>query len=228
MKTIIIFLLSIYSISFAIAQNESKRDLGNFNKLKVEDGILVQLVKSDKESIEITTQEIETSKVISEMKDGGKLILRVDVPPLTKYKVMVKLYYTEINGIEASSGSEISTNSLMKQDSLSIKLISGAKAYLDLDIKHLSSKVIEGGVLSAEGYAVKSDGYTATSGTLSLFELESEEVVVKAVTGGKIKINVEKSLIAHATSGGYIAYKGNPGKKDIKSGIGGKIEQYTE
>ena len=217
----------IITSSISKGQNNVVRALDHFSKIEVKNGILVQLIKSDKESADIKTQEIQPSQVITEIKDG-MLIFRTDKPPFTKSKVMVKLYYKNVVLINGSGKSEISSSSLIKQDSLSIDLDSGAKAYLSLDIKYLKSELTEGALIAADGYAVKQDASVSTGATLSAFDLESDEIAIKVSANGKAKINVEKNLSADVSTGGYVSYKGNPAVKDINTSIGGKVEKYTE
>jgi hypothetical protein len=228
MKTLLMTVsILFFSVAKIISQDAASRALGHFSAIEVKNGILVQLVKGDKESADIKVQEIQAGDVTTEI-SGGLLTIRYHATALTKAKVMVKLYYKELLSMSASGQSEISSTSLMKQDSLKVNLESGAKAYLDLDVKFLKSKVSEGAVISANGYAVKQDAYATTGATLSLFDLESDDIVVKVTANGKAKLNVEKNLTADASSGGYISYKGNPAAKNIKTSIGGKIEPYTE
>jgi hypothetical protein len=228
MKTLCAIASAFFFVAFnASSQDPVSRPLDHFTGIVVKNGVLVQLVKSDKETAEIRVQEIETSDVITEI-SGGVLTIRYQAPILSKPKVMVKLYYKELLNISASGQSEISSTSLMKQESLEVDLESGAKAYLDLDVNLLKSKVSEGAVISAEGYAVEQDAYATTGATLSLFDLESDEITVKVTANGKAKLYAEKSLTAEASTGGYVSYKGNPGVKTFSTSIGGKIEKYTE
>jgi hypothetical protein len=67
----------------------------------------------------------------------------------------------------------------------------------------------------------------SSTATLSAYDLESETVKVKAVSGGKAKINVEKELDAEANSKGFISYKGNPAKINRIVNAGGIIEAYN-
>ncbi len=228
MKTLLIFIsVLLFSAANVVSQETATRELGHFTGIVVKNGILVQLVKADKESAGIRVQEIKTSDVTTEI-SGGVLTIRYHAPALIKAKVMVKLYYKELVSVSASGSSEVSSTSLMKQDSLTVELESGAKAYLDLDVKFLKSRVSEGAVISADGYAVKQDAYATLGATLSLFDLESDDIVVKVTANGKAKLNVEKNLTADASSGGYISYKGSPAVKNFKTSVGGKIEPYAE
>lgn len=222
MKTALITFIFFLANLSGFPQKNEVRDIGDFYKLEVRNGILVQLVKSDKPSVKIST-DANLSDITTEVKDG-KLIIK----SIEKSNTSVEVFYTTITEIEGYNKSEISNSSLIKQDSLSVILETGANAYFDLDVKHLTSKITEGAVLTARGYAVTQDAYATTGATLSLFELESENVKVKATGNGKAKVYAENSLIAEASSRGYISYKGNPKTQDTKTNLGGKIEEYSE
>jgi hypothetical protein len=224
MKIAFYAIIFLFCLSPVFSQKTEIRDPGNFSKIEIRNGILVELIPSDKESVKVIS-EFDLSKIITEIKDST-LIIRNENKK--KGKTAIEIYYTGINEIAGFNRSEISASSLMKQDSLIVLLESGAKAYLELDVKLLRSKLNEGSVLTAQGYAVVQDAYSTTGATLSLFDLESDEVTIKITGNGKAKINVEQSLTADVSSGGYLSYKGKPQKWDTKTSLGGKIEEYTE
>jgi hypothetical protein len=209
------------------SQESEIRALEPFNKINVEDKIIVQLIKSDEESIEIKAQEIDIQRVMSIVKNNA-LKLYIDVPPYKYGKVRAILKFKQLEGIEVSGMAEVSSVILFKMDTLRITAKSGGKVYLDLDVKYLESKISEGGLISAQGYAVSQDADIATSGALSAFDLESDVVNVRAVSGGIAKINVSKELTGKATTGGYISYRGDPEKTDKNTYTGGKIEKLKE
>ena len=214
-------LLSLVTFS----QTIDERKLEPFNKVIAGDKIIVQLLKSDHESAQVKVQGIDASKVKTEV-SGGTLTLSIYGESFTKKKVMVTVNYKVINSISVNNGSEVSTGNLMKTDTLRADLKSGGVLYLDADIGCLISKVIEGGLLSAEGYATSQEVTVASLATLSAFDLESDKIVIKAMTGGKAKINVAEELDAEASSNGYIAYKGKPAKLKRSANSGGSIVVY--
>jgi hypothetical protein len=207
------------------AQEPVERTLKPFSKLVAGDKVMVRLVKSDRESATIKTQGIDAGSVTTEI-SGNTLSVGIHGESFTKKKVVVTLSYVHLDAIAVNGGAEISTTALFKADSLSVDIKSGGMLYLDADIEYLSAKVIEGGILSAEGYATEQDLVVATSGTVSAFDLESETIKVKASTGGKAKINVEKELDAEVGSKGFVSYKGNPAKINRKVSSGGSLSEY--
>jgi hypothetical protein len=204
------------------AQAVNERKLDHFNKVIAGDKIIVQLLKSDHESAQVKVQGIDASKVKTEVSDGT-LTLSIYGESFTKKKVMVTVNYKDIHSITVNNGSEVSTGNLLKTDTLRADLKSGGVLYLDADIGCLIAKVTEGALLSAEGYATSQDVTVASLATLSAFDLESDIIKIKAITGGKAKINVSEELDAEASSNGYISYKGSPAKLKQTANSGGSI-----
>ncbi len=222
-----LLIAGIFLSQWSFSQESETRGLEPFTKIDVDDKIIVQLIKSDEESIEIKAQEIDIQRVMSTVKDNV-LKLYIDVPTYKYGKVRAILKFRQVDVIKVSGMAEVSSVSLLKMDTLRISARNGGKVYLDLDVKHLESKISEGGLISAQGYAVSQDADVATSGALSAFDLESDVVKVTAVTGGIAKINVSKELTGKVTTGGYISYRGEPEKIDKNIYTGGKIEKLKE
>jgi len=222
------YFIAIPALLFSLltsAQTVDERKLQPFHKVIAGDKIIVQLLKSDNESALVKVQGIDASKVKTEVSDGT-LTLSIYGEPFTKKKVMVTVNYRNISSITVNNGAEVSTGNLFKADTLLADLKSGGVLYLDADIGYLIAKVAEGGLLSAEGYATSQEVTVASLATLSAFDLESDKIKIKVVTGGKAKINVAEELDAEASSNGYIAYKGNPAKLKQEANSGGSIVVY--
>jgi hypothetical protein len=224
-RKIFIIISSVLFITNLSAQEPTKRDLSSFSKLVVGDRIIVRLVKSEKESALIQAQGIDASSVKTEILDNT-LEISISGEPFTKKKVIITLNYVKLSSISVTGGADVTTASLFKTDALYVDLKSGGMLYLDADIESLTGKVVEGAILSAEGYATEQNMVVATSGTLSAYDLESEKIKVKASSGGKAKINVESELDAEASSKGFISYKGNPSKINRIVNSGGTITVY--
>jgi len=224
-QLIILIISSLVFVNGISAQTGTERKLDSFRKIIVGDKIIVRLVKSDHESALIKVQGIEPDAVRTQVSDGT-LSLSIYGEPFTRKKVMVTLNYVDLTMIMVNNGAEVTTSSLFKADTLHVDLKSGGMLYLDADIGCLISRIIEGSLLNAEGYATIQEVTVASTGTLSAFDLESEKITVKATTGGKAKINVEEELDAEASSKGFISYRGNPAKINRTANSGGSIVVY--
>lgn len=225
LRSIILFASALGLSSVILAQPDQERKLDPFKKIVVGDRIIARLVKSDHESAQVRVQGIEPDAVRTRV-SNGTLDLSVYGEPFTRKKVMVTVYFISLNSISVNNGAEVSTGSLFKADTLYVDLKSGGMLYLDADIGCLISKIIEGGLLQAEGYATVQESTVASTGTLSAYDLESDRIIIKVITGGKAKINVEEELDAEANSKGYISYKGTPAKLNRTTNSGGSIVVY--
>jgi hypothetical protein len=222
-----LFLFAALLLTIAVpAQTPVERKLEPFNKIVAGDKIIVQLVKSDHTSAQVKAQGIDASHVNTDV-SGGTLTLSVVGEPFAKKKVMVTVNYLNINSITVNNGAEVSTASLFKTDTLHADLKSGGVMYLDADIGCLIARVAEGALLTAEGYATRQEVTVASLATFSAFDLESDQVKIRVVTGGKAKINVDEDLDAEASSNGYISYKGTPAKIKRIANSGGSIVVST-
>ena len=224
-KSVILIISALVFVNRISAQTGNERKLDSFQKIIVGDKIIVRLVKSDHESAMIKVQGIDPEAVRTQV-SNGTLSLSIYGEPFTRKKVMVTLNYVHLNMIMVNNGAEVTTSSLLKSDTLTVDLKSGGMLYLDAYIGCLISRIIEGSLLNAEGYAAVQEVSVASAGTLSAFDLESEKITVKATTGGKAKINVEEELNAEASSKGFISYKGNPSKINRTANSGGSIVVY--
>ena len=228
MKLRNLFIIVIGFCFFKVsAQDTTTRRLISFHELSVSDGIIVQLEKGNHEAVKFTYEGVDEGKIISEVKDG-ELTLKIPLGYTKNTRVRAYLTYKTLDAISGSSQAEIDSKSLIKEDSLKIDLRSGAKIYASFDVKNLKATVVEGALLSADGYAVDQQIDVTTSGSFSGYDLEGDRITVRASTGGKAKINAEKELDAIATLKGYISYKGNPKIKRIEPKLGSTIEKYQE
>ena len=226
-KIFFILLLAGSGFLSAAAQSPVQRDLNPFSELNVGDRIIVRLVKAEKEYALIQVQGIDESSVKTEIK-GNQLEISVYGEPFTKKKVMLTLYYVNLNAITVTGGADVTTTSLFKANELTVDLKSGGMLYLDADVENLRGKIVEGALLTAEGYATNMEMTVSTTATLSAYDLECEKVMIKASAGGKAKVNVESELNAEAASKGFISYKGSPSKISRNAISGGTISIYEQ
>jgi hypothetical protein len=203
-------------------QDTVMRELPPFSALRVTDNITVQLFHTGTESVSIRTEGIDPGQVQT-MVENNTLKIGLAGSVYSKQKILVNVNFKMIREMDIRNNAEVITTSLFKADSLNVILKLGGSLYLDADIGYLKSNVSGGGLLTAEGYATRQDIYVSSRATLSAFNLESEIIHVEASSGGKAKISVESELVAKATTGSYISYKGDPETKNISASPGAEI-----
>lgn len=223
MKKLFFYSLLIICSWNVSAQKIDERSLDSFKIVNVFGNMEVQLIKADKERIVINSQEVDPSKITSRVdKNELRLNMNNDLFSASK-KVKIKLYYRNLAEINSTGGADINSEDIIKADKLNFNAASGGNIALHLDVNILEASVGQKSVISLEGNVNYQKVSANLGGTYDAFELISDDAVVKANTGGKIKVYAGKLLDATSTTKGYVGYKGKPDKTNFDTSTGGEI-----
>ena len=220
MKKLVIVLLLSCSISWA--QESIKKNIGDFNTLKVYNGLEVELQKSSDSRIEIVGEQAEDVVVVN---SNGILKIRLRVPDsFVPEDVRIVLFYNrDIDVLDANEGGKITSEKRINQQHLEVKVQEGAFIDLDIKVKHLVVKSVTGGIIELMGEAQNQNIEANTGGEYSAYDLKSKQVNVTAASGARVEVQSNEILDAKVRFGGTIHYKGNPEVLRTKKIIGGKI-----
>ena len=176
MRFILIFLLfPIFSYSQAVK-------IGEFNKVKVYDGIRVTIIPSESDSLLI---EGKNKEHVSIKLKNGSLQIRMDIKKMfSGFNTTVALFNSSpIEEIDANQGSFISCQDVLFQPSITLKAQEGAEIEAILDVQKVTTKIISGGIINIKGSAVTQNHKVSAGGVLEASTLESEQVVIKVAAG---------------------------------------------
>ncbi len=222
-----VLLLFILFISYSsIGQTVITKTLGDFDKIKVYNGINVELIQSEEQKIEITGEKAEKVKVKN---SNNTLKLTLKFPDLSADgKVDIKLYYNkEIKVIDANEGATI-TGKEIEQLQLEVKSQERAFINLVVKIKHLKVKSSSGGIIKLTGSSKNQDIDVDLYGVYHGYGLEvSDNTTIRAGSGAKAEVKAGETLNAKVSFGGSIFYKGTPEIIKDKKVIGGIIKQVN-
>ncbi len=216
----LLYLFMLCSTIF-YAQDRTQ-NLGDFNELKIFNGLSVDIEKSDKASIEISG--VKTNNVIVK-NVNGILKLSLKFPEsFNPDKVKVKVYYNQdLEILDANEGAAIFSEDPIKQESLTVKTQEGAYIRMSIEVKYLSVKAVTGGSIKLTGNTVNQDVDVTTGGVYEAYDLISEDTDIIAASGANAQVNVSNQLEAKVRFGGRIYYKGNPEKVSTRKVMGGII-----
>jgi len=220
----VLLLVAILGSNLIFSQTTITKTIGDFDKLKVYNGIELELIKSDEQKLEITGEKAEKVKVKN---NNGILKITLKFPDLSADgKVNVKLYYNkEIKVIDGNEGSTI-TGKDIDQTQLEVK--SQERAFINLVIKtkHLKVKSSSGGIIKLSGNSKNQDIDVDLYGIYHGYGLDvSDNTSIRAGSGAKAEVNAGETLNAKVSFGGSIFYKGNPEVIKDKKVAGGIIKQ---
>lgn len=220
MKKLTLLLFLTYAMVFA--QEPITKNVGDFNTLKVFNGLTVKIQKSNTSKIEITGYQAEEVTVKN---SNGILKIRLKFPEnFTAEGVKILLFYdTSIAVLDANEGAMIVSDEKIKQQQLEVKVQEGAKIKAQVDIKHLVVKTVTGGIIKLSGSTQNQNIEATTGGIYKAYDLESKQTVVIAASGANVEVNTTEVLDAKVRFGGSIYYKGTPEVLKTKKIIGGTI-----
>ncbi|MBS9774880.1 MAG: DUF2807 domain-containing protein [Tenacibaculum sp.] len=223
MKKIIVITLLLMS-GFVSSQSTINRELEDFHKLKVYNGINLELVKSDKQYIVLEGNKVDKAK-IKERNGVLKIFLRFP-EIIAKNEVKGTLYFNkDINIIDANEGAVI-TGKDLDQQKIEIKAQEGAFINLLLKTNFLKVKTTSGSVVKLSGSAKNQVVNATVAGVYKGYDMAVSNVSsVKVRSGAKAEINTGETLEANASLGGNIYYKGSPKILEKRKIIGGTIEK---
>lgn len=215
-------LLILFSTTL-FAQEPITTKLGDFNTVKVFNGLSVELQKSTNSKIEISGQK---AKDVSVKNSNGTLKIRLKFPEgFLAENVKIVLYHAkDIPVLDANEGASIISDEILKQQHLEVRTQEGSKIKLDIDTKYLTVKSVTGGIISLSGITESQTVEANTGGIYSAYSLQSKQAIVTSSSGANVEIKASELLDASVRFGGSVFYKGTPEILKTKTIIGGTIK----
>ena len=217
MKKIAVGLMLVgFQLSFA----QFTRNVGEFSSMKVYDKITVIIIPSNENKVE---SESDDSSVETVNRNGE---LRIKMMPAKIFQgdqVTVKVYYKNLNDIQASQGSSVSSNETWKANMLTLTANEGSRINLEIETGKLNVKTNSGGEVVVTGQADHQDIIVNSGGKFKGQNLESQSATVTSNAGGLAEVYATESVDAKTRAGGVIDVYGDPDDRKFKNVIGGKI-----
>ena len=196
---VIIFLLGTFTI---LGQSKIDRNLGDFSKVAVYDGINLELIKSDENKVEITGKN--TNFVVVKNKNGD-LKIRLNLERrFSGDKTKVSLFYKTLYNIISHEGSNVFSKDTIKQADLNVKANTGSTLNFIVALNTLNTTSATGSTVNLSGNAKYHDCSTSTGAEIDAEKLTTTETYATSTTGGLIEVSATKELEANSKLGGII------------------------
>lgn len=207
-------------IGFQLSFAQISRKVGEFSSLKVYDKITVTIIPSNENRVESNSDDASLETV---NKNGELKIKMAPAQILQGDRVSVKVYYQNINDIQASQGSKIDSDTTLKTRMLTLTSNEGSKINLDIETGKLNVKTNSGGEITVKGNADSQDIIVNSGGKFYGQHLDSQSATITANAGGIAEVFATGSVDAKTRAGGIIDVYGDPDDRKFKNVIGGKI-----
>jgi hypothetical protein len=214
----LVFLLLVTStLTFAQAIR-----LGQFDEIKVFDGIRVTVIPSQADSLVI---EGKNKDFVSYKNKNGRLYIRMNVKKrLSGFNTTVALFSsTPLEVIDVNEGAFVSFQDVLFQQSIVLKAQEGAEIDAILDVQKVTTKTVSGGIVNLKGAAVTQEHRVSAGGVVDAATLDSQQVQVSVKAGGSAAVRATELADARVSFGGSVKVYGEPKKLIQKTAVGGNI-----
>lgn len=219
MKKCIVFFLVVF-LSSLQAQTLTKNP-GNFTAVKVFDRISVQLVPGPEPKVEIKGDRAEEVQLVN---NNGELRIRMPLKKLLKGETIeATVYYQRLEGVDASEGSYVIGETIIKGTQFSINAKEGSEIRLSLEVKKANIRATSGGVIHLNGNSDNADIVMSTGAELKAKSFETQQTTIAMNAGGDAQINASVFVDAKVRAGGDIYIYGYPKEVNQKTVLGGSI-----
>ena len=220
MKYILAFLFSLATLT-SFGQRMINQDVGDFSAIKVFDLIEVNMIQSDENRVVIKGENIDDVKI---MNADGLLKLRMKLDSrFDGSRTFIEVYFRDVELIDANEGANIVLNEMITKNTLELRAQEGGRIKIGLDVNHIKTKAVTGGIIEASGTADSQEIVLTTGGIFEGRELETKDTQVKITAAGEAEIFATEKAKVRVTAGGDVHIYGNPKTVDKKNFAGGRI-----
>lgn len=215
-----IFLLIALSLS-GLSNAQVTKNPGDFNQIKAFDQIQVELIPSSETKVEITGHRASEVEVVN---NNGELKIRMSLKKLLDGEdILAKVYFKNLNSIDASEGAFIGCNESFEQEFISLNVKEGAQIKVQLAVSKAELRAVTGGILKVSGSAQTVDARLGTGGILEAQSLETKQTEIDIKAGGEAEIHATDYVNAKVRGGGNVDVYGNPKQVNKKTALGGSV-----
>ena len=224
MKNLLVVLLALGSL-VSLAQQSQNRAVGSFSGVKVAEGVDVYLQKGDKEALKVEVSGVSLDKVITEVSGSYLKIHMKDERYRGSLDVKVYVTYVKLNKLSASSAGSIFSDEAIKTTDMEIGASSAGSVEVTLEAENVTVSSSSAADVELRGKARSLTAEASSAGEIDAYDLEAQRVNAEASSAGSIKVNVVSDLMANASSGGSVRFRGNPNKTMTNSNSGGSVKK---
>jgi len=222
----------LFAISSCIFMGPSIKGNGNvvddvrktkdFNKIEVSRGMNVYITQGETYKIVVKADENLLDAIETKI-DGDVLIIRAteNIRNATSKKVFVTV--PNLEEIEASSGSNVYSETKLVFKDLKISGSSGSNVTLEINSETAESSASSGSNIKLKGNTKSFQGKASSGSNIKAEDLTSETCDTKASSGANIWITAKNSFSGDVSSGANIFLYGNPENKNIDKSSGGNV-----
>jgi hypothetical protein len=195
-----------------------------FTKIEVNRGIEVIVSQSSDVKVEVEADDNIVKHITTKVKNGV-LEISTDESIDSAEAMIVRVSMPTINGLEATSGSNLRSENTLKGTAIKVKTSSGSEAEVTLEYETVDSESTSGSQLTLLGKALKLRTSSSSGSEINAGSMLSNEISSESSSGSTTTVYPLVNLSASASSGSSINYHGTPKKVTEEETSGGDVSK---
>ncbi len=201
-----------------------ERAVSDFSGVRGSAGMDVYLTEGDENLVVVEADE-NLMEVIETYVEGNTLKISTTKSIGKSKSRKVHVTFKSLDKIEASSGADVTSNSIIRSETLSLDSSSGADLEVEIFAKEVYINTSSGSDLKVSGRANRVIADASSGSDLRARALETKSCRAEASSGATISITVLDQMEGSASSGGDIRYYGNPSDVSVRENPSGDIRK---
>lgn len=224
------FVLSLLT-TVVFAQQEP---LNPFTAIDVFGPFQIELIKSDREAIDMQAINVDKDDLTVEV-HRGELVLKLrsrhfltdwDSDKFRKEpRIKTKIYYKELDELKIAAGGTVESSEPIKSKKLVIEGSMGAEIDLATKAETMYVRTSMGATVNLRGQTDFLEVKANMGGVLNANRLESKSAYVKANMGSDVSIFASEEVDIDAAMGASVRYSGEPTVRHTNRKIGADIHK---
>jgi hypothetical protein len=203
---------------------EEVRQVDEFDQIKVSRGMNVYITQGSPAKV-VVIADSNLHEIIETEVEGDVLTVTVNENIRWAEEKKVMITVEKLTAVTSSSGANAYSQSPIISGNLELSASSGANLKMDANAKYLKADCSSGANIYLSGLAKEAELETSSGANLIAGELKADLCRMRASSGGNVTATVVEKLEAKASSGGNIAYYGEPASIEIDTSSGGNVHR---
>jgi hypothetical protein len=196
-----------------------QRQVPEFKTVKLKGFGKVALIKGERHSVEIRTDDNIMPLIETDVANGNLVISQGNYnlkPTTLEFTITV----ANLEGVAISGSGDVSGKSRFVSDNFFAKISGSGNMALELDVANLETGISGSGSMNLAGKADRHAASISGSGKINAFDMDAKNVSLKVSGSGDCKVVATETLNAKISGSGDVLYKGRPEVNSKISGSG--------
>lgn len=211
------------------SDGRQSRSVEEFHGISVSNGIDLYLTQKNVQEVRVEADEEDLENLVTKV-EGGILKIYMKEKSWSLFNMgwshsarKVYVSFKTLDKLEASSGSDVVSQSVLNLDHLELDASSGSDVKLELNADRVNATTSSGSDIKLKGKANYLQANASSAGDIDATDFQTKRCDASASSGSDLRVYATEELDANASSGADIAYWGNPARKNINESSGGDV-----